>query len=306
MAMNDVLPADPDGDRLDGVPASAWDRQDVPALLRLDEVAPDLFRSRHNQRNVNAALYGGQVAAQALAAASRTVSGRPVHSLHAYFLRPGSVDTRVLFRVERVRDGRNFSTRRVSAVQNGKTLLEMLCSFAERQHGFVHQAPMPDVPPPESLQTLTEIARADTAGLPAYIRSFETPGPIEVKPLTREELTGPTGRSERDYWLRVPGASGITDPADGAALITYISDFWLPAAALTRHTHPSPDEKLFVASIDHAVWFHRPLAAPDGWMLYHTDSPSAKGGINMARGLIFDRHGTLIASTAQEALQLPR
>jgi acyl-CoA thioesterase II len=291
---------------LDGMAAEEWDRHDVPALLRLDEVGPDLFRSRYNQRNVNAALYGGQVVAQALAAASRTVGGRPVHSLHAYFLRPGSMDVRVLLRVERVRDGRNFTTRRVSAIQNGKTIFDMICSFADRQHGFVHQQAMPDIPAPETLRTLAEIVREDDRGLPPYMRGFAEPGPVEVKPLSREELTGPTGRGERDYWLRVPGAASIADPADAAALIAYVSDFWLPATALTRHTHPSPGADMFVASIDHAVWFHRPLERPGDWLLYHTDSPSAKGGINLARGMLFDRQGTLIASTAQEALQLPR
>jgi len=290
----------------DGMPADRWDRYDVPALLRLDDLGGDLFRNRHNQHNVNAALYGGQIAAQALAAASQTVGGRPVHSLHAYFLRPGSVNTRVLFRVERVRDGRNFTTRRVSAIQNGRTILEMLCSFAERQHGFVHQISMPEVPAPEELENLADIVQSDATGLTPYIRSFGTPGPIEVKPLSREELIGPTGRTERSYWLRLPGAATITDAAASEALIAYVSDFWLPAAALTRHTRPSPSAELFVASIDHAVWFHRPLDDPGDWLLYQTDSPSAKGGINLARGHIFDRHGTLIASTAQEALQLPR
>jgi acyl-CoA thioesterase-2 len=306
MTGKEALQIDAGGDPLDGVAAEAWDRRDVAALLRLDEVGPDLFRSRFNQRNINAALYGGQVVAQALAAASRTVAGRPVHSLHAYFLRPGSVDVRVLLNVERVRDGRNFSTRRVSAIQNGKTILYMICSFAERQHGFVHQTEMPRVPPPETLQTLAEIVQEDDRDLPAYIRGFGTPGPVEVKPLSRAELTGPTGRADRSYWLRVPGAATIAEPADAAALIAYVSDFWLPAAPLTRHTHPSPGEDLFVASIDHAVWFHRPVEQPGDWLLYHTDSPSAKGGINLARGSLFDRHGTLIASTAQEALQLPR
>lgn len=291
---------------LDGMAAEEWDQRDVPALLRLDDVGADLFRSRYNQRNVNSALYGGQIVAQALAAASRTVGGRPVHSLHAYFLRPGSIEVRVLLRVERVRDGRNFSTRRVSAIQNGKTILDMICSFADRQAGFEHQSDMPQVPAPETLQTLTEIVHADDTGLSGYIRGFGKPGPIEAAPLSRVELTGPTGRPGRDYWLRVPGATTITDPADAAALIAYMSDFWLPTAALARHTHPSPGEDLFVASIDHAVWFHRPVERPGDWMLYHTDSPSAKGGINIARGLLFDRHGTLIASTTQEALQLPR
>lgn len=291
---------------LDGVAAEMWERHDVPALLRLDKVAPDLFRSRCNQRNVNASLYGGQVVAQALAAASRTVDGRTIHSLHAYLLRPGTLGMRVLLRVERVRDGRNFTTRRVSAIQNGKILLEMICSFANRQPGFSHQTGIPQVPAPETLPTLAEIVHDDAIGLPPYIRSFGKPGPFEVKPLTRAELTGPTGRSDRAYWLRVPSAAAISTPEEAAALIAYISDFWLPAAALTRHTHPSPGDDLFVASVDHAVWFHRPLERPGDWLLYHTDSPSAEGGINLARGLLFDRQGVLIASTAQEALQLPR
>ena len=149
--------------------AAAWDRYDVPALLRLDEVGEDLFRNRFNQPNVNAALFSGQVVAQALAAASRTVAGRSVHSLHAYFLRPGSADRRALYRIEHIRDGRNFTTRRVAAIQDGRTLLEMLCSFATRQAGFAHQAAMPNVLPPEALSSLTDIVRGDDTGLPAYI-----------------------------------------------------------------------------------------------------------------------------------------
>lgn len=288
------------------MPAAAWDRHDVAALLRLDEVGDDLFRNSFNQPNVNAALYGGQVVAQALAAASRTVAGRPIHSLHAYFLRPGSADRRVLFQIERIRDGRNFTTRRVAAIQDGRTLLEMFCSFATRRESFVHQATMPDVPPPEALASLTDIVRGDDTGLPAYIRAFGTPGPIEVKPLTRDELLGPSGSDRRCYWLRAPGAAGMTDAGEIAALLAYLSDFWLASSALTRHRHPSPDESLFVASIDHAMWFHRSFADPGEWLLYQTDSPSADGGINLSRGLFFDRHGTLVASTAQEALQLPR
>ena len=277
---------------MDGMLAAAWDRYDVPALLRLDEVGEDLFRNRFNQPNVNAALFSGQVVAQALAAASRTVAGRSVHSLHAYFLRPGSADRRALYRIEHIRDGRNFTTRRVAAIQDGRTLLEMLCSFATRQAGFAHQAAMPNVLPPEALSSLTDIVRGDDTGLPAYIRSFATSGPIEVKPLTRAELLGPSGGDRRSYWLRAPGAAGMSDPGEIAALLAYLSDFWLASSALTRHRHPSPDESLFVASIDHAMWFHRPLADPGDWLLYQTDSPSAEGGINLARGLIFDRHGT--------------
>lgn len=289
----------------DGAPAGAWDRRDVPALLRLDEVAPDLFRNRFNQRNLNAALYGGQVVAQALAATLRTTD-RPIHSLHAYFLRAGRADTSVLFAVDRTRDGGNFSTRRVSAIQNGKILLEMVCSFTEGHPGDDEQVAMGQVPMPEDLTSLRDLVCANPEGLTPFARTFANPGPVELKPMSREEITIAGAKPDRQFWFRVPGAAGITDQAAAAEVIAYLSDFWLSSTVLTRNTGAGEENAVFVASIDHAVWFHRPVTDAGDWFLYRTECPSVTGSLMMRRGLIFDRVGRLVASTAQEVLQAPR
>lgn len=300
MALDD--PGDAAADRL---PALDWDGRDIAALLSLDPQGDDLFVGRRNQRNVNGALYGGQVVAQALCAATATAGGRPLHSLHSYFLRPGSTALGVLYRVERLRDGRNFTTRRVTAHQAGKQILDLTCSYANRRHGFAHQAAMPDVPQPEQLETISEAVARCGETLPPYLQAFIAAGPVDLALVDPRELTGKTGLATRNFWFRAPGAEGIADPGLAAAVIAYISDFWLASASLTPHTMPSPHDGLFVASLDHAMWFHRPVTAPGDWLLYSLDSPSALDGINLSRGLIFDRHGTLLASTAQEALQLP-
>jgi acyl-CoA thioesterase-2 len=297
------------GGRLDYVggepPALTSEGADVLSILNLEQIGDNHFLGRYNRRNVNAALYGGQVVAQALMAAAQTADGRPAHSLHAYFIRPGSADTSVTFLVDRIRDGRNFTTRRVSALQNGRHLLELICSFAQPQHGFSHQTAMPDLPPPEGLDDLAEIARKGGDDLPDYLHTFDGPVWIELRPFTRSELIAPTGVARRDFWLRVPSAAGMDPARYGDAVVAYLSDFWLASAALMPHSHPCPSKDLFVASLDHSVWFHRPLEDASDWLLYHIDSPNAGNGVNLSRGLLFDRKGRLIASTAQEALQLP-
>jgi acyl-CoA thioesterase-2 len=286
-------------------PSEDWDGHDAPALLRLDDLGGDVFRARFNQRNVNNALYGGQVVGQALAAAARTAEGRPAHSLHAYFLRPGATDARVTFKVERLLHGRNFATRRVGAFQNGKQILEMSCSFAVPRPGFVHQATMPDVPGPEGLASLAEIAQAGGDDLPVYILSFRGAFPIEARPMSRDDLLRPAGVPRRRFWFRVPSAFDVQDPTAQQCLLAYLSDFWLNGASVVAHRHPCPGDDLFVASFDHAVWFHRPANAGE-WLLYDTESPSAGNSVNLNRGLIFARDGTHVATCAQEALQLPR
>lgn len=287
------------------LPCVPWDGRDVSRLFDLEALGDDRFRAYCNQPNVNDALYGGQVVAQALAAATRTVEGRSVHSLHAYFIRPGSNLKRVSFRLERLRDGRNFNTRRVVATQADRLLLELTCSFAQPNPGYYHSAVLPDVPPPEELHTLHEIARAGGDDLPPYIRTFLRSGPVELKPMARGELLAGTGKSQRDFWVRAPGAGAIARKEDKAILLAYLSDYWLASAALTAHRSPCPGDDLFVASLDHALWFHDSVERPDDWMLFHTDSPQAQGGIGTSRGLIFDRAGRLLASATQQALQLP-
>jgi acyl-CoA thioesterase-2 len=284
-------------------PFQAWDRLDVPALMNLEQLGEDLFRNRFNQRNFGPALFGGQILGQALAAASLTAGDRPVHSLHAYFLRAGAAASLINFAVERLRDSRNFTTRRVKAVQDGQDILVMTASFAVPQGGFDHQfAPSPAPPPPESLPTIGELIAALGDQAPPFVQHFAKARPIEIRPVAPLAMGG---EPKQQFWFRAPSAAGTDDPVVHRNMLAYMSDYWLAGTALIPHALPFPGPHIFVASLDHALWFHRPMRV-DEWLLYETDSPSARNGINLSRGLIFDRAGQLVASTAQEALQVPR
>jgi acyl-CoA thioesterase-2 len=272
-------------------------------LLTLERLDTNLFRNYYNQPNVNSVLYGGQVLSQALAAAQATVDDRQIHSLHGYFLRPGRGSHRVIFKVERTRDGASFSTRRVVAVQSDATIFHMECSFRVSEGGYDHQFPSPVVPEPEGLDDLVKIARSGDPRLPPYIvQRFAAPFPIELKPVQPEHIFGPATQPRRQVWFRVPSAASVDDPTVHRLILAYLSDYWLSGTALIPHTAPVPSTNLVFASIDHALWFHR-YARVDDWLLYDTDSPSASYGTGISRGLIYDRAGRLIASSVQEALQ---
>ena len=267
------------------------------ALEQLDE---NLFRSQHNQRNSNGALYGGQVFGQALAAAMGTVEGRAVHSCHGYFLRPGDAARRVVLEVERTRDGGSFSSRRVVALQNGLPILHLECSFHAPEDGFEHGLPMPDVPQPEDLGDVVAALRAGSPTLPPLFAGLDRPGgPIEVLPASLDQFAAPLAR--RRYWMRVRQVA-TDDQAAHRVMLAYLSDWWFSGVALMPHAAAVPAAaRVFISSIDHAIWFHRDLRA-DEWLLFDADSPSASHGVGLARGLVYDRHGRLVASTAQEAL----
>ncbi len=282
-----------------------WTEQDVLALLELEAAGDDVFISRYNQINLNGTLFGGQVLGQAAAAAATTVSGLTMHSLHAYFLRAGTASARVSYAVERARDGRRFSTRRIIASQNGKTIFVMSCSFFHPQGGFEHQCAAPAVPPPEELESLASIARAGGVELPTSLTRMSRVYPIEVRPVTGRAILERAEEPRIRFWVRVPSAASTDDPRAHQQVLAYLSDYFLIAAALAPHRLVFLDEHFQVASLDHAMWFHRP-ARPDEWLLYDTESPNARNGVNLCRGLIYDRQGRLIASTAQEGLQTPR
>ena len=257
------------------------------------------------KKNDNGAIYGGQLIAQCLAAASETIPELEAKSLFCYFLRAGSVERAIEFEVIELRKGRNIASCRVKACQGGEVILEMLCSFSAPQDGFDHQIRIDDLPQPEDAPDLSEIARQGGDDLPTWVRSFAGEKPIAVRPISRSEAVQATGSTRRRYWARAPSASAARSPRLQHKLaLAYLSDFWLNGAALAPHSHPSPDELLFCASISHAIYFHRPVRADD-WLLFDTDSPSACGGISLSRGLIYDRHGTLAATVTQEALQTP-
>ena len=285
-----------------------WDGRDARALLTLERLDRDLFRNRLNQRNANDALFGGQVLAQALTAATHTVesdgpSARAVHSLHGYFLRAGRAHAPVIYQVDRTRDGGRFSTRRVIAIQEGEPIFHMECGFHADEAGYSHQTGLPEgVLPPDQLQTLPELADSMGPELPDWVRARwrAQNRRIEVKPVDPMSFLHQPGISRRAIWMRLPSGAGA-EPAEQAGLLAYLSDYWLAGTAALPHTLPMPSPTLFLASLDHAMWFHRP-ARVEEWLLFACESPSAQAGRGLSRALIYAADGVLVASTAQEAL----
>ncbi|MGI4748907.1 MAG: acyl-CoA thioesterase [Janthinobacterium lividum] len=284
-----------------------WDGIDVPAIVTVAPIGPDLFVGRFNQVNFYDSLFGGQVLGQSIAAAAATVENRSIHSMHGYFLRPGAGDRPVEYFVERTRDGRSFTTRRVTGTQvtarGRETIFQMECSFHVEEPGWDHQSQMPDVPPPEALEDLVAIARAAEPAIGEILmRRSGRHGPLEIRPVRPDQVLTQQKQSRRQAWFRAPSAAGVTDPAVQLQILAWISDFSLSGAALVMHTVPLPGPHVFLASIDHAMWFHRPVRTGE-WLLLDTDSPSASGATGLSRGLIYDRSGRLVATVAQESLQ---
>jgi acyl-CoA thioesterase-2 len=270
-------------------------------LLDLEQIEMNIFRGRSPAERQQR-VFGGQVAGQALVAAGRTVpEDRHVHSLHAYFIRPGDPSVPLVYTVDRVRDGRSFTTRRVSAVQHGKVIFTLSASFQILEDGPSHQAPMPHVPGPETLPTFRE--RLEKVFGP-MADDFHRRRPVDLRhvtPLTWEaardpSLTGP----ESKVWLRVDGELP-DDPLLHVCLMTYASDMTLLDTVLLNHGLAWGDKKTMGASLDHAMWFHRPFRA-DEWLLYAQDTPNASGARGLARGEVFTRDGELVVSVVQEGL----
>jgi acyl-CoA thioesterase II len=269
----------------------------------LGESDADIFIGR-SQPMPHGRVFGGQVLAQSVVAAGRTVNDlkgapRRIHSLHGYFLRPGDPSQPIRFAVERLRDGRSFSARRVHAIQNGRPILSMITSFQTGDGGLDHQDPMPDAPGPESLQTLAEeLATIDNPGTSVWsegkaIDARHVEGGIYIHP-------GRHLAAQQSVWLKAMGQMP-DDPLLHAAVLAYCSDYFLLEPVLRRHGLAWSDQRLNVASLDHAMWFHRPGRADD-WTLYTQSSPSASSGRGLATGKMFNAHGILIASVAQEGM----
>jgi len=271
------------------------------ALLDLEPIEVNLFRGVSPQEGWQR-VFGGQVCAQALVAARRTVEGRLAHSFHAYFLRPGDPAVPILYDVDRIRDGQSFTTRRVVAIQHGKAIFNMQVSFQVEEPGLEHQLPMPDVPAPETLATELERRRAIADRLPEPMRSsFVRERAIEVRPVAPNDEFDPVVREPaHDVWFRAVGTLP-DDPALHQCVLAYASDLTLLDTSMLPHAISWWSEKLQTASIDHAMWFHRPFRA-DEWLLYAQDSPSASGARGFNRGSVFTRDGRLVASVAQEGL----
>jgi acyl-CoA thioesterase II len=278
------------------VPQDAVD--DLVKLLDLEPIEVNIFRGTSPDED-RQRIFGGQVAGQALVAAARTVEAdRRVHSLHAYFLRGGDPQVPVLYEVDRIRDGGSFTTRRVVAIQHGRAIFNMSASFQAVEDGFDHAFPMPDVPDPEGLPTMRE--RFAEAGI-ALTPWMERPRPIDIRHVDWPDARGVRRRQpHQNVWLRADGRLP-DDPILHTIVLTYASDMTLLDTSTLPHGGSWFEPTLFMASLDHAMWFHRPFRADD-WLLYAQDSPTATGGRGLSRGLVFTRDGTLVATVMQEGL----
>jgi acyl-CoA thioesterase-2 len=275
------------------------------SLLALEELEVNIFRGQSHDVVGAGRVFGGQVLAQALVAAGRTVEGdRVAHSLHSYFILPGDVTAPIVYFVERLRDGRSFTTRRVTAIQHGHAIFEMQASFQTPERGAEHQAEMPDVPPPEEVESDLARARAQAEGMPPALRAFYSRDwPLEFRTVdapSDPSRPGPRPPS-RCMWLRTVGAIPAGDGMTHQSVLAYASDYSLLGTALLPHGFTFAMPGLQAATLDHAIWFHRPFRA-DEWLLYVTDSPNYGGSRGFARGSVFTRDGTLVASVAQEGL----
>jgi acyl-CoA thioesterase II len=269
-------------------------------LLDLEQIEQNIFRGR-SPDDRRQRVFGGQVAGQALVAAGRTVpADRPVHSLHAYFIRPGDPSVPIVYTVDRVRDGRSFNTRRVSAIQHGRIIFTLSASFHHLEPGPEHADPMPQAPPPEQVERNADRLTRLLGEVPA--RMLESPIDVRsVGPMSVEAAQDPSLRGTRNLiWLRVVGELP-DDPLLHVCLMTYASDLTLLDSVLTGHGLSFLDGRTAGASLDHAMWFHRPFRA-DRWLLYAQDSPIAWDARGLAHGQVFTADGNLVVSVMQEGL----
>ncbi len=278
--------------------------QDVLAILDLEPLEVNLFRGRSPQSSWQR-VFGGQVIGQSLVAACRTVdevARRPPHSLHAYFLLGGDPKVPIIYEVDRIRDGKSFTTRRVIAIQHGRAIFSMEVSFHVAEDGWTHQFDMPDVPKPEALPSETEIKNRVLPLMPDQVRRYyERERPIELRPVEYGRYLGEKVEGGRFHvWIRATGRLP-DEPAIHQCVLAYASDMTLLDAALIPHGKTVFNDDVMAASLDHALWFHRPFRA-DEWLLYAQDSPNLSGSRGFSRGLIFAGDGTLVASVAQEGV----
>lgn len=275
---------------------------DLLRILDLEPLEKNLFRGQSPQTGWQR-VFGGQVIGQALLAATRTVDGRPPHSLHGYFMRPGDPSHPIIYEVDRIRDGRSFVTRRVVAIQHGAAIFTMAASFHLDEEGFSHQMDMPpDVPRPEELPSEAELKERMMADMPHVIRSyFQSERPIELRHCDPARYVDGKPRPPRqNVWIRAT-APLPDDPAIHQCVLAYASDMTLLDSSLVAHGTSVFSADIAGASLDHALWFHRRFRA-DQWLLYAQDSPFAGGARGFTRGAIYTEAGELVASVAQEGL----
>jgi acyl-CoA thioesterase-2 len=289
----------PGAESTDGAGQSVVDG--LVRLLDLEPIEENIFRGLSPNVSLQR-VFGGQVAGQALVAAGRTVSqDRAVHSLHSYFIRPGDPAVPIVYTVDRLRDGRSFSIRRVTAVQHGEPIFVLSASFQLAQGGIDHQTPMPDVPPPESLPTIDERYQGYDQ-IAAMYRRF--PRPFDLRyvddPAWVQRARGPRDAGPHRVWLRADGRLP-DDPLVHVCALTFASDLTLLESVLVHHGLAWGIDPVISASLDHAMWFHRPFRA-DEWFLYDMSSPSASGGRGLAMGQLYAKDGRHIASVVQEGM----
>jgi acyl-CoA thioesterase-2 len=275
--------------------------EELLQLMELEQLEVNLFRGE--SRDIGTArVFGGQVLAQSIIAASRTVDEGSIHSLHSYFLRAGDAEAPIVYNVERNRDGRSFKSRRVVAIQHGRPIFTLAASFQLEQEGIEHQFNMPDVPMPEELSSESNIPEDRLEQVtPLLRRWFTRTGPFDFRPTRQRDVFNPKPQAPfSDIWFRLNKKIDVSDEMH-RALMAYASDFHLVGTATLPHGISFIQDDLLMASLDHGMWFHR-SARVDDWLLYSCDSPSSSGGRGLARGLIYDRNGRLVASTIQEGM----
>ncbi len=275
---------------------------DLIGLLDLEEIERNHYRATSPNEGWQR-VYGGQVLGQALVAASRTVpEDRIAHSLHGYFLRPGDTTVPILYTVDRIRDGKSFTTRRVVAIQHGRAIFNMSISFQIPEDGFSHQLPMPECPRPDDLKNEDDLRREWASEVDFdFEDSFFSERPIEVRPINPMNMFKPEKRPPQQLcWMKARDRLP-EDPRLHQCVLAYLSDWSLLDTATLPHGINFTEGKMQMASLDHAMWFHRPFQA-DEWLLYVQDSPSAGGARGLNRGLIYNQAGELVASAAQEGL----
>lgn len=276
---------------------------DLIELLELEPLERNIYRGR-NRDIGSGRIFGGQVLAQSLVAARRTVEeeDRTAHSLHGYFILAGDLETPVVYFVDRLRDGRSFTTRRVTGIQHGNAIFNMAASFHRTEEGMEHQATMPDVPGPEDLSSELELLREQADRIPDGLRAVLTQDrPLDSRPVNPGDPFDPQPSPPvRHTWVRTVGDLD-DEPLHHQAVLSYTSDYWLLGAALQPHGRSFREPGIMAASLDHSIWFHRPFRIDD-WLLYSVDSPITYGARGFARGQFFTRDGVLVASVAQEGV----
>ena len=276
--------------------------QEILNILNVETIEQNLYRGQnHNSEHV----FGGQVLAQALASAYRTVEApHQLHSMHAYFLRAGDWQVPILYEVDRIRDGRSFSTRRVAAIQHGIAIFTLACSWQKHEEGQTHSQPMPDVPPPESLRSDLEAYKAMALERPEIARFAFRFEAIDSRQVERILMTDTEEHPPfKHTWLKTRNALP-DNPEIHIALLAYMSDLDFMSTAMLPHGRNTMRDTIRGASLDHSLWFHRPFRA-DEWLLFAKESPNASGARGFVRGHFFNRQGDLVATAAQEALIRP-